>query len=511
MADNLHFLVLKALSWFRGNPALVYNLYYLLTFPLVTLAALAVFRHFSVAEGPALVGSLLYTFLPYHFLRGMVGHLFLASYFLVPLLVMAALWICTDQQLTRRFSLRNGKLLVGALICILVSSAGVYYAFFACFLLLVAGLLSTSYARSLRPLGTSLFFVSLVFAGILANVAPSLLYRHEHGPNTEAVLRLLAGPEIYGLKITQLLLPTSMHRLTFLAEKKIDYIKALPDGNGDYWYLGVLGSIGFLTLIGRLLYHESKPTEPGLLEVLSVFNVFAILLATVAGFGSFLSVMAGSWIRAYERMSIYIAFFACFTVVLLLDRAYRRFLILQRSRIVYGGLLGILLTFGLWDQTSRAFIPMYTHLKNEYASDGEFVRQIEASVPAGGMVFQLPYVPFPEFPPVVQMGDYDLLRGYLHSKSLRWSYAAMKGRQSDAWLREVAARPLEALLPELSRSGFQGIYLDRFGFLDGGVEMERQLSYLLDTEPLVSRNKRLVFFNMAKFNQGTVRHLALGK
>ena len=60
------------------------------------------------------------------------------------------------------------------------------------------------------------------------------------------------------------------------------------------------------------------------------------------------------------------------------------------------------------------------------------------------MVFQLPYVPFPENPPVQQMSDYDHLRGALHSRTLKWSYPTMRGRWGDTWQRAIAQKRVDA-------------------------------------------------------------------
>jgi phosphoglycerol transferase len=113
------------------------------------------------------------------------------------------------------------------------------------------------------------------------------------------------------------------------------------------------------------------------------------------------------------------------------------------------------------------------------------------------MVFQLPYVPFPENPNVNKMSDYDLYRGYLHSKSLRWSYGAMKGRDSDAWQRSVASRPLGEFVGEISKAGFKGIYIDRFGYEDNGANIESELSHILKSKPIVSENGRLAFYELS--------------
>ncbi len=93
MAESLHFLLIKAISLASRHSGKVMNLYFILTFPLTTLLALIVFRRFQVAYLPALVGSLLFAFTPYHFFRG-EKHLFLAAYYLVPLVIMIAVRIC---------------------------------------------------------------------------------------------------------------------------------------------------------------------------------------------------------------------------------------------------------------------------------------------------------------------------------------------------------------------------------------------------------------------------------
>ena len=74
--DNLQFLIIKGLSFLRPEHAWVLNVFYLLTFPLTTLTSLYVLRRFDLSYAVSLFASLLYTFIPYHFLRN-EGHLFL--------------------------------------------------------------------------------------------------------------------------------------------------------------------------------------------------------------------------------------------------------------------------------------------------------------------------------------------------------------------------------------------------------------------------------------------------
>src|SRR5206468_3125566 len=84
------------------------------------------------------------------------------------------------------------------------------------------------------------------------------------------------------------------------------------------------------------------------------------------------------------------------------------------------------------------------------ANDAEFVGRIEAALPAGSMVFQLPLIEFPEGAEPGTVGPYDLARAYLHSKSLRWSFGAMKGRYGDSWQKHAADRPVPEMLRTLA-------------------------------------------------------------
>ena len=65
--DPLHVLLIKAIGLFSSDAAVVVNVFFLLTFPLVGLAAYLVFRRLTLSVPVAIVCSLLYTLMPYHF------------------------------------------------------------------------------------------------------------------------------------------------------------------------------------------------------------------------------------------------------------------------------------------------------------------------------------------------------------------------------------------------------------------------------------------------------------
>lgn len=62
--------------------------------------------------------------------------------------------------------------------------------------------------------------------------------------------------------------------------------------------------------------------------------------------------------------------------------------------------------------------------------------------------------------------------------------------------------PPELLVPMVSAAGFQGIYVDRFGYADDGSAVETQLRQILGVAPsFASPNDRLFFFDMRSYNE----------
>jgi phosphoglycerol transferase len=47
-------------------------------------------------------------------------------------------------------------------------------------------------------------------------------------------------------------------------------------------------------------------------------------------------------------------------------------------------------------------------------------------------------------------------------------------------------------------AGFSGIYLNRDGYAERGVALQRDLTSLLEREPMVSQNQQLLFFALDK-------------
>lgn len=514
LADAFNFVLIKIVALFRSDYAWVLNVFFLLTFPITALCAVFAFRQFRLSNASAVVWSLLYAFLPYHFFRG-ESHLFIATYYPVPLVVMVALWLSSGELLSKSgdgnnslgfLNIRSRKFVISILVCLLVSSVGLgYYAFFSCFFILVGAGIAAISSRSIRPLLPGVILVAVIFAGLLANLTPSLLYQHRHG-KVNVIQRAPEESELYGLKIAPMLLPVRNHRIPAFAALTERYRVATFSNESGSATLGLIGSAGFLFLFFWLFFRPSDATStdgpPGLLHRLSIMTAVAVLLGTVGGFSALFAFIISPQIRTYNRISIFIAFFSLLAVALLVEELFRR---KDRwPRAFRYGLLGLILVLGILDQTNKYFVPTYAQNKAEFENDQQFVDAIEQKLPAGAMVFQLPYVPFPENPKVKHLGDYELFKGYLHSHSLRWSYGAMKGREGDIWLRDTSEKPLPEMLENVALVGFKGVYVDRFGYSEGAT-IEDKLRELIGQAPLVSSNQRLVFFDLTEFSDRVLK------
>ena len=403
--NNLFFVLIKLIGLFTDDYGLALNLFYLLTFPLATVCAMAALRQFGISLGTSVFASVLYSLLPYHFVRGQ-HHLFLAAYFLVPLAVMVILWMATgrlslvDNATGRlRLNWRDPKLIASVAICLMIAAGGTYYAYFTCFFLLITGCVVALQRRSARQLLLPAALIGVIFGGLMLNLLPSILYLRQNG-ETPIVRRHAIDAETYSLRLSQLLLPVSGHRLFLFAKLKAAFNQRLFINENDDATLGVIGVIGFLFLFGWLLIRKPEIGKletdgtGGLLSHLSILNLAAVLLATFGSIGALVALVITTKIRAYNRISVFIAFFSLLTVAWLLDQFAQKYLKTGARRIAFNCCLGVALVFGVLDQTAERFIPDYPKIKAEFDSDAKFMQQLQASLPSGAMIFQLPFVSF---------------------------------------------------------------------------------------------------------------------
>lgn len=500
--DNLQFVIIKVIGWLTGgNVVATVNVYFVLTFTLIAGAMFTCLRVIGATRVTAIVVGVLYALMPYHFVRG-TNHLLLSGYYMVPFgILLALLVVGANPPFTRVDSgwlprLGDKSWLV-VLACVGVASTGAYYAIFTVVLLVCVTVAVFIARRERRIVVSAATMVAIIGVTMALNLAPTFVYWMANGTNAEVAQRTPQEAENNGLRISELITPRESHRVAALRvfDEQIDEFKNRSE---DGMPLGAVGSIGFLGLIvGAVVVlatrSRKEPSDPELaatLRHLSTLNLVACLVATMGGFSLLLAAAGLREIRAWNRISIVIGALALMAFALVWDRVVRR----RVPTVIAVTLVIAIGAFGVWDQTSGSDAPAHAGNAQLWNGTTKFVRQIETEVGAGAMIFQAPYVAFPESKGVFNLGSYDGARLSLLSDNLRWSFGAVVGRQ-DEWAKNVAALPPAAQLDELEDRGFAGVVVDRYGYADeiGADEYIHELSRLTGSDIINSPNNRYAF------------------
>ena len=235
----------------------------------------------------------------------------------------------------------------------------------------------------------------------------------------------------------------------------------------------------------------------------------ALAVGTVGGVSSLFELLITPDIRAWNRISVFIAFLCLLAVALLLDALVGALCRRRLGTAPVAILLGGLLVLGVFDETTPRFVPDYAVSARQWRSDATFVAHIERRLGPGASIFQLPYVPFPEGYPDTPVGGqvaayatkYEPVRGYLHSSKLRWSYGAMKGRPAD-WPAQLAGQPLPFVVDSAVAAGFDGLWVDPAGFEPAKARrVLSALRSLLAQAPLMSPDRDLDFFDLRPYRR----------
>ena len=516
--DNLQLALLRGLGFFLRDAVLTMNVYYLLTFVAVSLAAWFVLRRLGVSRLVAAVVAILYSFLPYHFARG-EAHLLLSGYFMVPIATLLILQVLSDDPPFTarrdspgprwRLALWSRRALPWFLACAALGSTGPYYAFFAVLLLAAVVVVDLLARRNWRRAASGAVAAGVVLVVLLLNLSPSFLYWLSHGQNNQAIPRGISETEVNGLRVAELVLPRVDHRIGAFADAQRKSDRFSPVATSERGQqLGLVGAFGFVGLLvftlSRLLRRRSDDESRGppplgtraeIGKRLGLLTIVAVVVGTVSGIALIISALGVRYIRSYNRISVFIAFFALIAVAFALDWVVARVPRWHGRAVVAAAVCVAMLAVGVFDQTSSADIPDYKALERAWNSDDVFMHGIERDLGKGAAVFEMPYVFFPEAGSIVGTGPYDQVRGWLHADSLRWSWGSVRGRDGD-WQGALVRLQAPEALDALTAVGFTGLMIDRAGYEDHGARIEAEYTSTLGREPRVSPDGRLVFYDL---------------
>jgi phosphoglycerol transferase len=512
------FLMIKVIGTLTGGDfALTINLYYLLTFGLVASSAFAFMRWLRVSSLVAAACALIYALSPYHLWHNQ-GHLLASSYYLVPVGAYLAIAIARGARLfarregdaPRALCWASSRTLVTLGLCVLVGWSDIYYISLTLLVLVGVGVVTTVARRRLGPLVAAVLASCAIAAATVVAVSPVIVYRLKHGPNKEAAQRLPGESEDFSTNIAQLVMPVPGHPIGPLDRLQATYQAETKNGK-EPTPLGLATVIGLVWLalvaLAALVRPVRGPPEPRESALddqrgrhLSLVALITLAIATTGGVSSLIAWGVSPALRDWGRAAIIIALVAVAGLGLLLDlgiRGLRRRRRLPPEIVLVG--LAVLVVLAMVDQTNSKALPPYAANRATWRADSAFVGQIERSLPNRAEVFQIPYMPFPEGNPVFGTHDSEPFAGYLHSDRLRWSYAAMRGRPAD-WQSTLADRPPAQMLPAIAAAGFQGLWVDRAGYADGGKQIDAQIQAIVGSGPAATRSDgRYAFWDLRAY------------
>ncbi|WP_103668980.1 hypothetical protein [Pseudanabaena sp. BC1403] len=510
MIEGFHFLLIKIINFLFSSQdysyVIAFNIYFILGFVFASITTYIVAQKIKLPVSISIIISILYSFQYYHFLR-YTAHYYLSAYYLVPISLLIMIWLINEEIFfesnhKNKFAWSN-RSIACIILCLMISSSGAYYAIFTCFFVLIIAFVTFCKRKYLATLLNPLVVISTISFGFLVNLIPNFIYWFKEGGNSQIASRLPLEADMYSLKISQMLLPIQNHRFALLRWFRELYDKGFPQNQNEAVAasLGFFGSIGFLLLLViPLIYlvNANRKIHTYIFFYLSILTYSTIFLAQTGGFGSLINLYISPQIRAYNRISIFVSLFALLSFGFLVAKLLKKSKI--KVKIIFCSLILIL---GIYDQVP-VLSTEYNTAKNAFIDDRSFVGEIEKQVDKGSMIYQLPYMFFPENPPPsgTSIHSYDLFRGYFHSNNLKWSFGALKGRNQD-WHQWVNNLKLDEQLVVLASVGFQGIYVDTNGYDRKGRELEELKNNLrekLNVEPIISARQDLLFYNMNKYN-----------
>lgn len=495
---NMDTFTNKLFAKITGSYVAGLNLTFVTAFYFIAIIAYIVLRNFHIKEIIAFGGSIYYSLLPFIFMRN-EEHLVLSCYYFIPILVLLCIWIYEDENFLKLgssfFEYKKNYIMLG--FTLLIASSGIaYWQFFACYFLCVVAFSKFLKTKDISYVIKSLICIIMIVMFLLIGCIPELLNILSGNSGIAGRLRSIPDGELYCLKIIQLILPIRGHGIGWLEKVIEDYNTMAPcvTENASA-YLGIIGVTGFVILISYLFTNKKKESEiSDKLIILSELNIAAVIIGTIGGLGTCIFVFVSQTMRCFNRVSVYIAFFAVSALCLILDEKYKKTK-KKYVKIIFALFTIIIFVCGVKEQNPDKGLPI-EESTIKWNNDKNFISYIENNVPEKTMIYQLPYHKYPEGGVQNNMSDFELFKGYLHSGTLRWSFGISYGTNEDEWNYNTSQLSVPDMIEELKQKGFSAIYLERNGY-ESETEwetLEYELSEYLNVIPMVSDDKTMSCF-----------------
>lgn len=439
-----------------GGTMFAANAGILTLYVLATVAFYLVCRKFRWCRWWSAVGAIVFGCQHYIGYRGQ-AHMFMALIYTLPA-ALSVVWLVFG---SRRLGLGSSNRKWCFAVSLWMGISNPYFLNMYLQLLIISAVLHALRNGASPNFRTAGWCLMAAIGGFILSNNSFFLIRFLNGPNSSPITRNASDSEIYALRPIELFMPSPEHRWEPLAAigryYKSHSLYHQPESFSAY--LGIVGVIALLALLvvtlQRLLANRADRVP-----LAFWFSAWVILYSMVGGLNYAFALAGITIFRATNRFSVFIVTMLLMWAVSALHQGRRRW---PATLQVIVGLLAM--AAAVWDQLPGQSRNDTREANRELlAEDADFGRMLEADLPKGAMVFQLPAVEFPEGGSVLQMELYEQLRPFLNTRDIRFSFGSNRGRPDAAWSLGLQRLPPRAMVKKLMEHGFHAIVVHREGY-----------------------------------------------
>jgi hypothetical protein len=449
----------KVVSSLSGNPYLGINLLFVLSFPLIAVLAYCSIRLTGLRGPLAIALAVSFTFVPFHFGRGL-GHTYLAMFYgAVAAVILAQL------MGTGRLKVLTGKKIAAVIpLVILAAWSGTYYAVFGLILMASAWLWLCAQQDSKRLnrqlLISATPIVAMVVLLAIGTILSLLTARSDPafatlGDRTPFESVIFAGI------LAMAILPAPMSKLALLADYNINVTDAFSAApaleNATLGNYGTWVTFGALIVIMVALFTRVRSH----LGFLSMLLVVSILFFIPWGLNYLFAATITPQIRAWNRMvPIILLLVILLVATVAVHLKINSYAVLAIAVVI----VGVTAVESAWPW--RATYANTVTTTSEVSQAGsDYTNAINAALPQNCAILQLPATGYPEQGPLGNFNDYDHFWLSLNDSTKSWSYGAVKNTRAGAWMAQLPEVPGSEEIELLAQAGFCGIHLDTRAFV----------------------------------------------
>lgn len=444
-----------------GSPFTGLNLLLVLSFPITAALATVAFRLVG-ARGPIPIAlAVAFTFIPYHFDRGL-SHLYPATMYAGVTGIILALLIGTNRIPSGRHSLP--RLAAISALVLITAWSGMYYASFAIIFTATAVLWRWIRGDQLKhvatlatiPLGLAVLTIVAFGAGAFRFLTdPPLINLVARGP---------ADAVNFAGNLAQLLTPYPFLSATITESQELLDAPTESAVAGFGTIVTTIAVVVFLAGWAVL----ARRRQPSTLPLVALLTSVGLFFFVPWGGGYLFASLITPQLRAWGRL----------TPILLLLFLLGAAAVLARTRAAknpWSNPIALATGAVILVLTVTTNVLPFRATYSDAVDQGRFVQSeviayatgINQAIPERCAILQLPYMAFPENGiREPELNDYEHAWQPLINRGKDFSYGAIKGTTDSILAASLTDPPSRSQLDELRQAGFCGVHMDRRGYSD---------------------------------------------